>query len=166
MSGVEAAWKIHAAQIDWTGRVDAKASFAFGLESAALGLTVALSASGRTYSGLSGWLQHGLYWAGIALVLGGALFALAVVIPRLRQSAIRQEAATNYIYFGHLQHWSALDLAAKLENGDDLLEVIARQCVVMARIAWAKHRLVQRSMVLGAAGIGMLVLAAALCMTG
>lgn len=154
---LDAAWKIHAAQIDWTGKVDTKASFAFGIESAALGLTVALSAQGRTYSALVGCFEHVAYWGGLAALLIGAACALLVVMPRLRSLDITtKEARNNYIYFGHLRHWGADDLVERLQ-GDTLLDVVARQCVTMAKIAWRKHRLVQASMVAGAAGIALLV---------
>lgn len=165
MSGLEALWKIHAAQVEWTGRVDTKASFAFGLESAALGLVVALSSPGRTYAALEGWLEPFLYWAGLVLLLGGALLALLVVIPRLRHRAARDEADENYIYFGHVRHWSADALAERVLAADDLPNVLARQCVTMARIAWRKHRLVQLSMIVGASGIGALVVAAGVTST-
>lgn len=162
MSDIETLWKIHAAQVDWTGRVDAKASFAFGLESAALGLVVALSSPGRTYAALEGWLEPFLYWAGLVLLLAGALLALLVVIPRLRHRVAQDEAAENYIYFGHVRQWDPDTLAEHVQSGDDLPQVLARQCVTMARIAWRKHRLVQMSMTAGAAGIGALVVAAAI----
>ena len=63
--GVDTAWKIHAAIVDWTGKVDTKASFASALESAAI---VSLSASGRRLSGLSDWPRATL-WIGIGCLL-------------------------------------------------------------------------------------------------
>jgi hypothetical protein len=162
MSGTDTLWRIHAAQVDWTGRVDAKASFAFGLESAALGLVVALSSPGRTYATLDGWLEPALYWSGILLLLAAALLSLLVVVPRLRHRAVEAEAGENYIYFGHVQHWSPDALAERAIAEDDLAIVLARQCVTMAKIAWRKHRLVQLSMIAGASGIGALVFTAAI----
>ena len=162
MTAIDSAWRIHAAQVDWTSRVDTKASFAFGIESAALGLTVALSASGRTYAAVDGPADRALYWAGLACLLFGALFSLLVVIPRLRHRVAQSEAGSNYIYFGHVRHWDAAALAERLSGEDDLLEVITRQCVVMAEIAWRKHRLVQLSMAVGGSGIGLLIASAAL----
>jgi hypothetical protein len=162
VSAVDTAWKIHTAQVDWTGRVDTKASFGFGIESAALGLTVALSAAGRTYAAIDGFAERALYWSGLACLLAGAFLSLLVVIPRLRHKVAESEAGANYIYFGHVRHWDAAALAERLSGEDDLLEVITRQCVVMANIAWRKHRLVQLSMTAGGIGIGLLVFAAAL----
>lgn len=155
---VEQAWKIHSAQVDWTGKVDSKASFAFGIESAALGLTVALSASGRLFARLNAPIPNVLYWLGLAALLAGATSSLLAVLPRLRGAeATTREAAENFIYFGHLRHWKAKDLAERLRDGA-VLDVLARQCVTMAGIAWRKHRLVQASMISGAAGIASLVL--------
>lgn len=155
---IEQAWRVHSAQVDWTGKVDAKASFAFGIESAAMGATIALSAGGRTFAKIDGSFASFLYWLGLAGLLVGAGCSLLAVVPRLRGAAdTAREAKQNFIYFGHLRHWSAEDLAATLSNGE-MLDVISRQCVNMAKIAWRKHRLVQFSMVAGALGIGALVL--------
>ena len=153
----EIAWKIHAAQVDWTGKVDAKASFAFAIESADIGTTVALSASGRTFASIDECFAELLYWCGLAGLLVGAACALLVVVPRLRGAAeTAREARENFIYFGHLRHWDADDLAAVLSKGE-VLGPLTRQCVNMAKIAWRKHRLVQASMITGAIGIGALV---------
>jgi len=157
-SPLDTAWKIHAAQVDWTGKVDAKASFALTISAAALATTVALSADGRTFSRLSERWEQLAYWSGVALVLAGALCALVVVVPRLRLRNVASEAATNYIYFGHLRLWTAERLVEELTEGD-ALPVVARQSVIMAMIAWRKHRWVQRSMVCAGSGIGLLVVA-------
>lgn len=157
-SPLDTAWKIHAAQVDWTGKVDSKASFAFTISSAALAITVALSADGRTFSRLSEWWEQVAFWSGVALVLAGALFALLVVVPRLRSGSAQSEASKNYIYFGHLRLWTAERLVEELTDGD-VLPVVARQSVIMATIAWGKHRWVQRSMICTGSGIGLLVLA-------
>ncbi|MFJ4671630.1 hypothetical protein [Kitasatospora purpeofusca] len=58
---VKTAWQIHASSTEVTGRVDAKASFALTIESAALGAIVALSGAGVRLGRLSGPFQapHG-----------------------------------------------------------------------------------------------------------
>jgi hypothetical protein len=48
-------------------------------------------------------------------------------------------------------------LIHRLRSPDDLLGVLANQCVTMAKISWTKHRLVQISMLSGAFGILLLV---------
>lgn len=149
--GVEQAWKIHQAQAEWTGRVDAKASFAFTIESAAIATTVALSDGDRLFSNRSGNFVEVMYWGGLFALLAGAFFAVAVVMPRLRSDVARKAAKNNFIYFGHVRHWDSVELAAALQDSD-ILAVLTRQIVVMGDIAWKKHRWVQISMVCGAIG--------------
>ena len=155
---LDTAWKIHAVQVDWTGKVDGKAVFAFGIQSAALGLVITLSSTNRLFSELHNAFGFVCYYLGIAALLLGAACALFVVKPRLRSRAAQQEAKNAYVYFGHLRHWTAENLASRLRNQNDLLGVLAAQCVTMAKISWRKHRLVQVSMLSGAFGIGLLVL--------
>lgn len=156
---IDNAWKIHAAQADWTGKVDAKASFAFGLESAAIVAVVALSAKGRIFGDLSDLTAACLYGAGLALILIGAVFAVTAVIPRLKSDEVKKKSADNFIYFGHAQNWEPEDLDVALKERE-ILPVISRQIVVMADIAWQKHRWVQLSMFTGCAGGVSIVLAA------
>ena len=153
------AWKVHAAQVDWTGKVDAKASFAFGLESAAIVTTVALSAEGRIFGDLGDPTAAWLYGIGLAFILIGAVFAVTAVVPRLKSDDVKRKAPDNYIYFGHAQHWEPEDLDTALRERD-IIPVISRQIVVMAEIAWQKHRWVQVSMFAGCAGGVCVVLAA------
>lgn len=153
---IDNAWKIHAAQTEWTGKVDAKASFAFAVESAIIATTVALSADGRLFSNFNGWLEGAFYWVGILSLMAGAFFALVVVTPRIKADIVKITAGDNFIYFGHAQYWESDDLAAVLKERD-ILPVITRQIVVMAEIAWQKHRWVQLSMTLGGVGGALLV---------
>lgn len=156
---IDNAWKIHAAQVDWTGKVDTKASFAFGLESAAIVATVALSAEGRIFGDLSDPTAAWLYGLGLLLILVGAFFAVTVVVPRLKADLVKQKAPDNFIYFGHAQHWEPDELTIALQERE-ILPVISRQIVVMADIAWQKHRWVQLSMFTGCSGGVCIVLAA------
>lgn len=150
-AAIEQAWKIHQAQADWTGKVDAKASFAFAIESAAIATTVALSGESRLFSDRSAGMIDVLYWVGLLALLAGAFFAVAVVIPRLKSDGALKASRSNYIYFGHVRHWEPHDLAEAL-NTRDILPVITQQIVVMGDIAWQKHRWVQVSMWCGAIG--------------
>lgn len=155
-AAIEQAWKIHQAQADWTGKVDAKASFAFAIESAAMATTVALSGDKRLFSGRTAGINDALYWIGLLALLAGAFFAVAVVIPRLKSDGALKASKNNYIYFGHVRHWEPDELAQAL-NGRDILPVITKQIIVMGDIAWHKHRWVQISMwcgVLGALSLG------------
>jgi len=140
----DTAWRIHAVQMDWTNSVDAKASFAFAIESAAIATAVGLSTSDRLFSALPGFTPL-LYWSGLVLLMVGAGFAAAVVTPRLRGRLSQAESSTNFIYFGHVRNWNASELESAL-RANDLLPQLARQITVMASIAWKKHLRVQWSL--------------------
>lgn len=151
----ESAWRIHQALGEWTARVDTKASFALTLESAALAGIVALSDNGHIFDNLAGVRARAVLWLGIALIMTGAIFAVLVVVPRLRKKkTLREEATNHFVYFGHLQFWKQADLAQKLEQAD-MLPVLSGQLIRMSEIAWKKHRFVQLSF--GLAGLGALL---------
>jgi hypothetical protein len=156
---LDTAWRIHGALVDWTGKVDAKASFAFALESAALGVIVTLSGKDRLFGALEGpWQNISYVIAAAALVLGAGC-AMLVVIPRLRATKVGKEWRDNFIYFGHLKYWAPENLPAKIK-ATDLLPVITNQMVRMSKIAWMKHVLVVISLILAsAAGLSLLVCA-------
>ncbi|MFF0001792.1 Pycsar system effector family protein [Streptomyces avermitilis] len=64
----------------------------------------------------------------------------------LRGRKVKAEAASNFIYFGHLMHRQADELTTALKN-TDILPVLSRQLIVMSKIAWAKHRHAQTSFI-------------------
>ena len=142
---VETAWAIHAAQSDWTARVDAKATFAFAAESAAIATVVALTAEDRLYSHLDEWWMWVLYVLGLLGMLAAAGLSAWVVIPRLRKNHVNAESHENFIYFGHVRLWKPARLETALLT-EDLLPQLTRQISAMARIAWQKHVLVQWSL--------------------
>lgn len=153
---LETAWKIHGAIVDWTGKVDAKASFAFTIESAGVATTVALSGEKRIFSALEGPWQNFLYNGGIVSLLGAAAFAVWVVIPRLRMRHMKSEYPNNFIYFGHLKYWKPEDLPDAIGK-KDLLPVLTHQLVNMSQITWRKHVAVKISMWLAIYGGASLV---------
>jgi hypothetical protein len=156
---VDTAWKIHAAVVDWTGKVDTKAAFTLAIESALLASMVNLSADGRAFGSIHGLWSNLCYWSGIALVVSAVFISAFVVRPRLRSKHAGGEANDNYIYFGHLRHWNPDDLPETLRN-EDPLPVISRQVVHMSQITWTKHLLVQRSITAAACGAACLFVAA------
>ncbi|AEF43146.1 Pycsar system effector family protein [Hoyosella subflava] len=151
-------WRIHSALIDWTGKVDTKASFALTIESAVLAGVVALSSKGRVFSDLTGW---SLFWyvIGVLLLVAAVASAAWVVRPRLRSTNLAKESQNNFIYFGHLRELTPDAVQAHLENSP-ILPVLSKQLVDMSKIAWAKHRAVQISMSLAPIGVAALGLAA------
>ncbi|WP_459311170.1 Pycsar system effector family protein [Arthrobacter sp. MDT2-2] len=145
--------------------MDAKASFAFTLQSAALGVAVALSADTRMFGALEGPWQNITYIVACFSLICGAGCSMWVVIPRLRMIHVRKEWPDNFIYFGHLKFWEAENLQEKIREAD-MLTVVSNQIVRMSKIAWAKHIVVKISMILASIGGLSLLLCAVLLRTG
>lgn len=150
-ASVDTAWRIHGALVDWTGKVDAKATFAFTIQSAGVVSTVALSGPKRVFDAMEGPWQHVLYYGGILALLFAAAFSVWVVVPRLRMRHVKKEYKDNFIYFGHLQYWDPADLPEAIAR-KDILPVLAQQMVKMSEIVWHKHIAVKVSMVFAIAG--------------
>ncbi|MGQ4732580.1 Pycsar system effector family protein [Streptomyces sp. Ju416(a)] len=152
---IETAWRIHGAIGEWTARVDAKASFALTLESAATAGIIALSADDQMFADLHGWGVRAPLWLGTMLILAGGIFATLVVVPRLRAPhELATEAPSHFIYFGHLRHREPAELATALQQAD-VLPVLSQQLIKMSDIAWRKHRHVQWSF--ACFGLGALI---------
>ncbi|WP_198351844.1 Pycsar system effector family protein [Streptomyces typhae] len=144
---VDTTWRIHGALGEWTARVDAKASFALTLESAATAGIIALSGDDRLFADLHGWGVRVPLWIGTIIILVGGFLAMLVVVPRLRSSKdLEAEAPNHFIYFGHLRHREVGELATALQH-TDVLPVLSQQLIKMSEIAWRKHRYVQCSFV-------------------
>jgi hypothetical protein len=157
---LDTAWRTHDALRDWTGKVDAKASFALTIETAVLGASVALSSKDGLLSHLH---ERALasYRTGLGLLGFAVLAAVGAVIPQVRRRPIKREWRDNFIFFGHLRHWKPDELAAAWV-ARDVTKVLARQAVAMSKIAWRKHRLLQVSLVAAILGTAALVVAGAL----
>lgn len=155
---VDNAWKIHAALTDWTGKVDTKASFTLTIESALLAGVITLSTDNRALSNLCG-LPGLLYVVGVSLLIVAVMLAVLVVRPRLRSKNLGVEARQNYIYFGHLRELKPSMVRDHLEN-TPILPVLSKQLVEMSKIAWDKHKMVQRSMTIAPCGVIALFFAA------
>lgn len=151
-TSLDNAWRLHDAQMDWTGKVDAKAAFSLTIQGVLLAASVSLLDEVNTC------IEYVLLGLGVVLVLAGVTLAASVVAPRLRTKDVAREMASNFIYFGHARGWSADRLVRELRR-TDLTVQLARQVVVMADIAWDKHRRVGWSIWLAVAG-GVLLLAA------
>lgn len=161
MATTDDAWKIHDAVVAWTSNVDSKASFALAIESGVVAGVIALAGDNRRLSHLSGCWAEAAFWAGIVCLVFGLLLVAAVVTPQIRSSETKTEWGHRFIFFGHLRHWNEEDLTIALKERD-ILPVLSHQLVVMSKIAWRKHRLLQGSMVLAIAGSALVGVAAAL----
>jgi hypothetical protein len=150
-SALDNAWRIHDAQLDWTGKADAKAGFAFGLDSAAIATIAILVSTGKVFTHFDEPWQFVAFYLGCAFLVAGTVFASIGVAPRLKRAVAQKQSETNFIYFGHARHWTAEKLEAALRT-DDLLHQLARNIVVTADISWKKHVAVNWSIWLTLAG--------------
>lgn len=160
-AAIETAWKIHATIVDWTGKVDQKASFALAVESAVVLGVIALSDGHKSLSALKGLWQLWLYRAGIGSLVFAILLVMAAVIPKLRRDKMDDEWRENLIFFGHLKRWQRDDLSNALRERD-LLPVLSAQLINMSEIAWRKHRRLQWSLWLAGIGTALVCLASGL----
>jgi Family of unknown function (DUF5706) len=150
-SAIENAWRIHNAQVDWTGKVDAKAAFAFGVHSAVIAGVVVLVSTGRVFHPVVHGYTLAVFILGLVFMMAAVILSALVVAPRLRSKKVKPEADSNFIYFGHVRYWKPVDLERAL-RAEDLLPQLSRQIVSMAKIAWVKHRRVQWSIWVGFVG--------------
>lgn len=157
---VDNAWKIHAAIVDWTGKVDSKASFVSAIESALLAGIISMAGGNRRLAHMEDSWTKVLFWFGVGVLILSLLAVLYAVRPRLRTRRVQHEAPDDYIFFGHLRDWTPQELTIALKERD-ILPVLARQIVRISKVAWLKHRLVQVS-VSGAVAGSSLIGAAAL----
>lgn len=147
MSNDDFAWQVHSALGDWTARVDIKASIVLGLESAALGLILALSQGAGPLHGLTR-ARLDIFYGGVASISLSIILAIAVVFPQLSRRRAKRTWRDNTIYFGHLRRWNDADLAQRLASANAApLDQLARQLIIVSKIAWRKHVFLQYSMV-------------------
>ncbi|MEV7640464.1 Pycsar system effector family protein [Streptomyces rubiginosohelvolus] len=151
MDPTETAWRIQAAVADWTAKADTKASFALTMQSTSLAVLGLLASSGRTAGGLDSTPAQLLLWVGALLMVAGASCAAWAISPNLRQERRGPRNDDDFLYFGHVRRLEPTVLEAAL-RGKDPLPPLSRQVVVMSEIAWNKHRRVQWSLMLAAAG--------------
>ena len=161
MATTDDAWKIHDAVVSWTSNVDTKASFALAIESGVVAGVIALAGDNRRLSHLSGCWAEAAFWIGVASLVAGLLLVAGVVTPQIRSSATEAEWPQRFIFFGHLRHWSEDELTRALKDRD-IMPILSHQLIVMSKIAWRKHRLLQGSMVLAIAGSALVGVAALL----
>ncbi|MBY8881364.1 Pycsar system effector family protein [Actinacidiphila acidipaludis] len=155
---VATAWRLHTSLAEWTGRIDAKASFALTIESALLAGVGAASSTGNGFGGLSGWWPRAELWCGVALLSLAALAAVLAVLPREGPPGGQRPGPDDFLFYGDLRRWTPQDLAERLGQADPLTALSA-QIVTTSAIMWAKHRRVRQSLLLAVAGTGLLGLA-------
>lgn len=157
---IEFAWRAHNAQEGWTAKVDTKAAILLALEGGSL--FAVLSANNQTGAlrSLAG-APFVLEVVGVMLILLSVFASAAAIFPMLgRTSQHKRVYMKNTIYFGHVRHWHPDDLYRSLmaSGSTDALATLSRQLVEMSKRNWAKHRLVQVSLVLSVLGVTLVAL--------
>ncbi|MFF2137920.1 Pycsar system effector family protein [Streptomyces sp. NPDC058193] len=137
--------------MDWTGKVDGKATFVLGLATAAVTAFVTLYADLLPPDGSAPDARLLCSWAAVGLLLSSAAVSLCVVLPQLDHAVTRTRWRSGFVYFGYLRHWDPGDLAQALLTREPL-PVLSQQIVDMSRICYRKYRLVQVSIVLASVG--------------
>jgi hypothetical protein len=152
-ASIDFVWRVHVAMESWTAKADVKASILLAFDG---GMAVLIVTSRDLMLG------HQQRWptvlAGVALgLLALAIVASAVVVMPVIGSARSHRSSFNdrWIFFGHLRHWTATDLASRVGrlNRTDELDNVTHQLVQMSQINWYKNRLLQSSVVLTVAAI-------------
>jgi hypothetical protein len=139
--GSDFAWQVHAALNAWTERADGKASIMLAFQGAALVLLVPASDGAGRLGSIP------IAAAGVTLLAAMGV-ALTAIMPMLGSArAHRKQADRNMVYFGHLRLWQARALAVRLGHLSpaDESRMLSQQLIIMSRIAWQKHRLLQVS---------------------
>lgn len=154
-SQLETAWRIHASHVRWVESVDNKAGFAFAVQSATVTVALFLASSGPPSATATSFGRAAIALGVVAIMAGAALSAL-VVTPQLRAGSLREESRSDFIYFGHSRLWTAEALQRRLRREDPIPQ-LSRQIVILAEIAWVKHRRVRTSIMISVAGGGWLV---------
>jgi hypothetical protein len=139
------AWRVHDAAAGSIGKADTKAGFVATVNTALLAGVVTLAHLDRL-----GTVARALVSLGIVLLVAAVLFAVAVVLPILRARHTKHGSG-NVLYFGTVRHHSPDELADRLGTEDTVREVCA-QAVVLSRLSWIKHRLLQLSLLATIAG--------------
>lgn len=135
-------------------KADAKAGFVATLNTAVLAGVVALVQLDEL-----GTAGRALVSAWVALMVAALLCAVAVVLPILRARHTKHGAG-NVLYFGTVRHYTPEELADRLATEDTDRETCA-QAVVLSRLSWFKHRLLQVAMlstIAGGAVLGLTLL--------
>lgn len=142
-------------------KVDTKGSILLALEGGALFAILSASGKDGVLARLNGW-HHLLEVSGTMAILLAMTSAGLAVFPRLGATRKhRGQYRDQFLYFGHLRHWSPKELDARMRqlHPEDELRALTSQVVRVSKSTWVKYRLVQLSLVLAICGIGAVSIA-------
>ncbi|MFC0624745.1 Pycsar system effector family protein [Kribbella deserti] len=146
---VDQAWKVHDTAAGAIGKADSKAQFAAGLETAAIAAVVTVA--GQPFIATAGKVALGI---SAGLLLAALVLAVAAVLPILHNRKRGAAVPGDYLYFGSLRRTTAAELADRLTH-EDAMTGLCAQTITLSRLAWAKHRLLQASLIAAIAGIAL-----------
>lgn len=158
--GVEFGWRVHAAQEAWTAKVDGKASILLALTGAAVAAVIAGQADSGPFATLHGW-RIVVFWGAVVAGCLSVVLSMAAIYPRLGPAHRKRDAGDgDLIYFGHLRHVEAEEVATRLTGLTVGVETraLSRQLCAMSQLNWWKHRLLQGALLtLGTACLSLTV---------
>lgn len=159
-STLEFLWQAHAAQEDWTAKVDVKASLLLAANAAAITVIAMAFQMDRAASAAA----PPCLLVSIAILgfLSGTLLAGAAVFPLLGPSKTPEP---GLIYFGHVRTRTQEEYVKEALSADSqaFARQVAEQVHAMAGRNWLKHRLVQAALI--CSGLGLLASVAAALLT-
>ncbi|MCC3653384.1 DUF5706 domain-containing protein [Streptomyces sp. S07_1.15] len=98
-------------------------------------------------------------WTGLTLLALTAVLAVLAVPPRCNPAGrVRSYHVDDFIFYGHLRHWSPEELADRLGRHTPL-PALLRRLVDMNRIVWIKQRLVRQSLLTAVGGCVLIAVA-------
>lgn len=146
---LELSWRVLGEVAGSISKADTKAGFVTGLNTAVLAGVLALTHLDRL-----GIAARVFVTIGAVLLVIALMFAVAVVLPILRARKSKHTSG-NFLYFGTVRQHSPAGLLARIAS-EDTAHTVCAQAVVLSRLSWLKHRLLQVSMLATIAGTNLI----------
>ncbi|TCC10903.1 Pycsar system effector family protein [Kribbella soli] len=143
---LESSWRVLREIAESIGKADAKAVFVAGLNTAVLAGVLTLDRLGPA--------ARVFVTIGAILLVLALMFAVAVVLPILRARKSKHTSA-GFLDFGTVRHLTAAALLVRIV-GEDTAHAVCAQAVLLVRLSWLKHRLLQVSMWATLAGTNLI----------
>lgn len=146
---LDLAWGVLGEVAGSIGKADTKAGFVATLNTAVLAGVFTLSHLDRL-----GTAARAVVMVGSVLLVIAVMFAVAVVLPILRARKTRAVGG-SYLYFGTVRNLTADELLTRITD-EDSAHAVCAQSIVLSRLSWLKHRLLQASMWATIAGTNLI----------
>jgi hypothetical protein len=151
-TNLDVAWRTHAAQESWAGKVDTKASILLTLNGVILGAVLSARVQKDSFIAVLNGPRAVMLAIAVVLCATAGLLAAGVIYPVLgrgHHNGNGRPDPNGTIYFGDLRKRRPAELAGQLAamTTEEQFGQVSRQLVAMARAAWLKHRLLQAALV-------------------